>query len=135
MARHRWPIGVGRAAFESHWFRAWLIERLSDDAEFRQQRDNRAKISGLLGSTETMAYGVCRKAAFAEYNYTAASATFDAARVRVQRRIGICPTSEFGMLRDELERLSDELERTRAALDAHIREECCMVRGRTVTQD
>jgi hypothetical protein len=33
---------------ESHWFRAWLIERLSDDAEFRQQRDNRAKISALL---------------------------------------------------------------------------------------
>jgi hypothetical protein len=43
MARHRWPIGV-----ESHWFRAWLIERLSDDVEFRQQRDNRAKISALL---------------------------------------------------------------------------------------
>jgi cytohesin len=33
---------------ESHWFRAWLIERLSDDVEFRQQRDNRTKISALL---------------------------------------------------------------------------------------
>ena len=33
---------------ESHWFRTWLIERLSDDAEFRRQRANRAKISALL---------------------------------------------------------------------------------------
>ena len=33
---------------EIHWFRVWLIERLVDNTEFRQQRDNRAKISALL---------------------------------------------------------------------------------------
>ena len=33
---------------ESHWFPVWLIERLTDDTDFRQQRDNRAKISALL---------------------------------------------------------------------------------------
>jgi hypothetical protein len=60
-------------------------------------------------------------------NYTTASAIFDAARARLPRRIGICPKSEFGMLRDELGRASDELERTRAALEAHIQEHCCMV--------
>jgi hypothetical protein len=30
------------------------------------------------------------------------------------------------MLRDELERLSDDLERARAALDAHVKEHCCI---------
>jgi ankyrin repeat protein len=34
--------------FEAHWFRAWLFERLSSQPEFRQQRENRAKISALL---------------------------------------------------------------------------------------
>jgi len=33
---------------ESHRFRVWLIERLVDNPEFREQRDNRAKISALL---------------------------------------------------------------------------------------
>ena len=33
---------------EIHWFRVWLIERLVDNPEFQQQRDNRAKISALL---------------------------------------------------------------------------------------
>jgi hypothetical protein len=67
--------------------------------------------------------------------YTTASAFFDAARARVQQRIGICPKSEFGVLRDELERALAELERTRAALDAHIRDQCCMVQGNTVALD
>jgi hypothetical protein len=39
------------------------------------------------------------------------------------------------MLRDELELASAEVERTHAALDAHIRQHCCMVRGRTITPD
>jgi ankyrin repeat protein len=34
--------------FEAHWFRVWLIERLVADPEFRQERENRAKISALL---------------------------------------------------------------------------------------
>ena len=33
---------------ESHWLRVWLIERLTDDPDFRQQRDDRTKISALL---------------------------------------------------------------------------------------
>lgn len=78
----------------------------------------------------------CAERLCLQKNYTTASATFDAARARVQQRIGICPTSEFGMLQDELERLSDELERARDALDAHIWEHCCTVRrSNTVTQD
>jgi len=37
---------------------------------------------------------------------------------------------------DATGRLAPEaLERTRAALDAHIQEHCCMVRGSIVTQD
>ena len=69
-------------------------------------------------------------------NYTTASATFDAARARLPRRIGTCPTSEFGMLRDELERLSAELECARDALDAHIWEHCCTLQGSSaVTQE
>jgi hypothetical protein len=34
--------------FEAHQFRVWLIERLSADPAFRQQRENRATISALL---------------------------------------------------------------------------------------
>jgi hypothetical protein len=67
-------------------------------------------------------------------NYTP-SAIFDAARLRVQRRIGICPKSEFSVLREAVDRASAELERARATLDAHIWEHCCMVQGSTVTQD
>ena len=69
-------------------------------------------------------------------NYRTANAGFDAARARVQRRIGLCPVSEFGMLRDELDWASAQLESARAALDAHIRDHCCcMVQGSTVTRD
>jgi hypothetical protein len=68
-------------------------------------------------------------------DYTAASATFDAARARLPRRIGICPKSELTVLCDELERLWDESERARDALDAHIQEHCCRVLGTGVTQD
>ena len=69
-------------------------------------------------------------------NYTTASVAFDAARARVQQTIGVCSTSEFGMLQDELERLSGELERARDALDEHIWDHCCTVRrSSTVTQD
>jgi hypothetical protein len=61
-------------------------------------------------------------------DYTAANVTFEGARARLPRRVGNCPTSsELKMLCDELERLWDESERARAALDAHIQEHCCMV--------
>jgi len=33
---------------ETHWFQVWLIERLGGSDEFRQERENRAKISALL---------------------------------------------------------------------------------------
>jgi hypothetical protein len=48
--RGKTPLAYWREPrdIESHWFRVRLIERLSDDAEFRQQRDNRAKVSALL---------------------------------------------------------------------------------------
>jgi hypothetical protein len=50
--------------------------------------------------------------------------------------VGMCPTSEFKMLCAEMERLSVELERARDALDAHVWEHCCTVRGSsTVAQD
>ena len=68
-------------------------------------------------------------------NYTTACAVFDAARARFEQRIGICPKSEFLVLSGELDRAAAELERTRAALDAHIRDHCCMVQGNTVAQD
>jgi hypothetical protein len=71
----------------------------------------------------------CRQMARLRKDYTAASATFDAARARLPRRVGICPTSELRMLCAELERLWDESERARDALDAHIQEHCCMVRN------
>ena len=29
--------------FETHWFRAWLIDRLGGDSEVQRQRENRAK--------------------------------------------------------------------------------------------
>jgi hypothetical protein len=66
-------------------------------------------------------------------DYTAASATFEGARTRLPRRIGICAKSELEMLCDELDRLWDASERARDALDAHIPEHCCMVRGSTDT--
>jgi hypothetical protein len=43
--------------------------------------------------------------------------------------VGKCPTSELTMLCDELERLWDESERARNALDAHIWDHCCTVRN------
>ena len=71
----------------------------------------------------------CTQRLHLQKNYTTANAIFDAVRGRVQRRIGI------GLLRDELHWASAQLERARAALDAHIWEHCCMVQGSTVTQD
>jgi hypothetical protein len=69
-------------------------------------------------------------------DYTAANATFEGARARLPRRVGKCPTSELKILCDELERLWDESERARDALDAHIWDHCCTVRrSSTVTQD
>lgn len=46
----RTPLAYWREPrdFEAHWFREWLFERLSSDPGFRQQRENRAKISALL---------------------------------------------------------------------------------------
>jgi hypothetical protein len=67
-------------------------------------------------------------------NYTGASAIHDAAMARLQQRLGICPTSEFLVLSDALDWASVELERTRAALDAHVREHCCIVQDNTATQ-
>lgn len=48
--RGRTPLAYWREPrdIESHSFRVWLNERLGAVAEFRQQRDNRAKISALL---------------------------------------------------------------------------------------
>jgi len=77
----------------------------------------------------------CRQRLHLQRNYTTASAIFDAATVQVHRGIGICTESEFEMLRHELDWASAQLERARAALDAHIWEHCCMVQGSTVTQD
>jgi ankyrin repeat protein len=34
--------------FETHWFRVWLIERLSKDPASRRERENRVKISAFL---------------------------------------------------------------------------------------
>jgi hypothetical protein len=46
----RTPLAYWREPrdFEAHWFREWLFERLSADPSFRQQRENRAKISAFL---------------------------------------------------------------------------------------
>jgi hypothetical protein len=67
-------------------------------------------------------------------NYTTASAIFDAAKTRLQQRIGICPIGEFRVPYEALDRASAELERARTALEAHIWEHCCMVQEGTVTQ-
>ena len=68
-------------------------------------------------------------------NYTTASVILDAARTRLHQRIGNCPTTEFLALADELERALDELKIARAALDVHVREHRCGVRGSTVRKD
>jgi hypothetical protein len=75
----------------------------------------------------------CKQRLHLQRNYTTASAIFDAATVQVHR--GICAESEFEMLRHELDWASAQVESARAALDAHIRDHCCMVQGSTVTQD
>jgi hypothetical protein len=31
-----------------HWFRVWLIERVTSDPDFQREREDRAKISALL---------------------------------------------------------------------------------------
>jgi hypothetical protein len=67
-------------------------------------------------------------------NYTGASAIHDAAMALLQQRIGICPTSEFLMLSDALDWASAELEYTRSALDAHVREHCGIVQDNSGTQ-
>jgi hypothetical protein len=77
----------------------------------------------------------CARMARLRQDYMAASATFHAARTRLSLRIGICPKSEFQMLRDQLERLSDDLKLARTAFDAHTQEHCCMVQGNSIKQD
>ena len=66
--------------------------------------------------------------------YMTASVTFDAAKNRLQQRVGICPKREFWALCEALDRVSEGLKFARAALDAHIQEHCCMVQDGTVTQ-
>ena len=77
----------------------------------------------------------CKQRLHLQRNYTTASAIFDAATVQVHRGIGTCQKSEFWVLSEAVDRASAELERARAALDAHIWEHCCRVQGSTVTQD
>jgi cytohesin len=40
--------------FETHWFQTWLIERLGAAREFREQRENRVKISAFLERSGAM---------------------------------------------------------------------------------
>jgi hypothetical protein len=77
----------------------------------------------------------CKQRLHLQRNYTTASAIFDAATVQVHRGIGIWAESEFEMLRHELDWASAQVESARAALEAHLRDHCCMVRGITVRQD
>jgi hypothetical protein len=76
----------------------------------------------------------CAERVQLQSNYKVASASLDASRVQFLQRIGICPKSEFLVLRDELDRASAEAERARAALDAHVREHICMVQRNTIPQ-
>lgn len=57
--------------------------------------------------------------------WKAASATLDVARQQLQRRMGYCSKAEFLVLTDNLDRASEEVDRTRAALDEHIRIHGC----------
>jgi ankyrin repeat protein len=52
-ARDRWgktPLAYWREPrdYEMHWFRVWLIERVTSDPDFQREREDRAKISALL---------------------------------------------------------------------------------------
>jgi len=52
-ARDRWgktPLAYWRESrdYEMHWFRAWLMERVTGDPDFRREREDRAKISAFL---------------------------------------------------------------------------------------
>ena len=76
----------------------------------------------------------CAERVRLQNNYTTACAVFDGAKTRLQQRIGICPTSEFRVLYEALDRASAGLERARAALDAHIWEHSCMGQEGRVTQ-
>jgi hypothetical protein len=60
-----------------------------------------------------------------EKEHAEAGAIFDAARVRLQARIGISQQEEFVMLNHALERSWQALIRARTALDHHLREHGC----------
>jgi hypothetical protein len=75
----------------------------------------------------------CAERVRLQNNYTGASAIHDAAIAQLRKRIGICPISDFLVLCDVLDWASSQLERVRAALDAHIGEHCCMVQDSTIT--
>jgi ankyrin repeat protein len=47
------PLALWRKPreFETSWFTVWLIEHLSHDSDFQQQRENRANISALLAQS------------------------------------------------------------------------------------
>ncbi len=52
-ASDRWgktPLAYWRESrdYEVHWFRVWLIERVTGDPDFRREREDRAKISAFL---------------------------------------------------------------------------------------
>jgi hypothetical protein len=77
----------------------------------------------------------CAERARLENNYTTARVILDAARVRVEQRIETCRKSDFLVLSNALGGALTELERSRAALDAHIQEHCCIVLGNSIEQD
>ena len=52
-ARDRWgktPLAYWREPrdYEMHWFRVWLMERVTSDPDFQREREDRAKITALL---------------------------------------------------------------------------------------
>jgi len=63
-----------------------------------------------------------------------ASASFDAARARLNERIGVCAKGEFLSLSGTLDQAWQDLDNARTSLDDHIREHCCMTQETSAPQ-
>ena len=78
----------------------------------------------------------CVKRARLEQSFNQAGARFDNARKKLLERIAVCSRAEFLALNDDVDRASELLDHTRAALDGHIRQHCCLAQhGAIATQD
>jgi hypothetical protein len=71
----------------------------------------------------------CARRSSLEQRYRQACAAYDTARKRLHERFSADASGEFLGMSDQVDRAADLVAHARAALEAHIRQHCCLAQG------